>query len=47
MLEKCEKLEQLKLIDAGVKISTFKVKGDFLSVDTKEDLLIAREWSKN
>ncbi len=47
MLEKCEKLEQLKLIDAGVKISTFQVKGNFLSVDTKEDLLTAREWSQN
>ena len=47
LLEKCEKLEQLKLIDSGVKISTFKVKGNFLSVDTKEDLLLAREWSKN
>ena len=47
MLEKCEKLEQLKLIDAGVKISTFEVKGNFLSVDTKEDLLMAREWSIN
>tara|TARA_B100000886_G_scaffold332562_1_gene285425 strand:- start:1666 stop:2484 length:819 start_codon:yes stop_codon:yes gene_type:complete len=47
MLEKCEKLEQLKLIDAGVKVSTFEVKGNFLSVDTKEDLLTAREWSKN
>ena len=47
MLEKCEKLEQLKLIDAGIKISTFEVKGNFLSVDTKEDLLTARECSEN
>ena len=46
-LEKSEKLEQLKLIDSEVNISTFKVKGDFLSVDTIEDLLEARQWSQN
>ena len=45
-LEKSEKLEQLKLIDSGVEINTFEVKGDFLSVDTKEDLIRARLWSK-
>ena len=45
-LEKCESLEQLKLIDSGVKISTFNVEGDFLSVDTRKDLLKAREWLK-
>lgn len=43
-LENSEKLEQLKLIDSEVKISTFEVKGNFLSIDTKEDLLKAREW---
>tara|TARA_Y100001978_G_scaffold37144_1_gene33105 strand:+ start:326 stop:1171 length:846 start_codon:yes stop_codon:yes gene_type:complete len=41
-LEKCEKLEQLKLIDAGIKISTFVVKGDFISIDTAEQLEDAR-----
>ena len=46
-LEKSEKLEQLKLIDSEVKISTFQVKGDFLSVDTFEDLSVARQWLKN
>ena len=45
-LEKSEKLEQLKLIDAGVEISTFEVKGNFLSVDTSEDLIRARLWLK-
>ena len=42
-IEELEKLEQLKLIDAGVKISTFEVEGDFLSIDTKEQLFLARE----
>ncbi len=45
-LEKAEKLEQLKLIDAGIEISTFEVEGDFLSVDTPEDLSLARKFSK-
>ena len=42
-IEELERLEQLKLIHAGVKISTFEVEGDFLSVDSKEQLLLARE----
>ena len=37
-LEKCEKLEQLRLIDEGIKISTFVVEGDFISIDTPEQL---------
>ena len=37
-LEKNEKLEQLRFIDAGIKINTFKVEGDFLSIDTSEQL---------
>ncbi len=45
-LEKSEKLEQLRLIDSGVKINTFEVEGDFLSIDTTEDLLEARKWLK-
>ena len=42
-LEKLEKLEQLRLIDAGIKFSAFEVEGDFLSVDTKEQLELARK----
>ncbi len=42
-LEKLENLEQLRLIDAGVKINTFKVKGNFLSIDTPEQLEMARK----
>ena len=45
-LEQSEKLEQLRLIDAGIKISTFPVKGDFLSVDTYEQLKFARNIVK-
>ena len=41
-LESSEKLEQLRFIDSGIKISTFKVKGDFLSIDTKAQLEKAR-----
>lgn len=37
-LEKNEKLEQLRFIDSGIKINTFKVEGDFLSIDTSEQL---------
>ena len=42
-LEKLEKLEQLRIIDGGYKISTFVVEGDFLSVDTYEQLEEARK----
>ena len=42
-LEKLENLEQLRLVDAGVKINTFKVNGNFLSIDTPEQLEIARK----
>ena len=41
-LEEVEKLEQLRIIDGGFKISTFEVEGNFLSVDTKEQLEEAR-----
>tara|TARA_Y100001968_G_C19402562_1_gene741827 strand:+ start:747 stop:1559 length:813 start_codon:yes stop_codon:yes gene_type:complete len=37
-LEKLEKLEQLRLIDSGYKISTYKVKKGILSVDTLNQL---------
>ncbi len=41
-LEKAEKLEQLRLIDAGYGISTFVANEECLSVDTEEQLAIAR-----
>ena len=42
-LEELERLEQLRLIDAGIKVTSFEVEGDFLSVDTKEQLDLARK----
>ena len=42
-LEKFEKLEQLRLIEAGVKIGTFQVEKESLSVDTPAQLEQARE----
>ncbi|MCP9916686.1 3-deoxy-manno-octulosonate cytidylyltransferase [Cyanobium sp. ATX 6F1] len=41
-LEHTEKLEQLRLIEAGITLGTFPVDGDFLSVDTEEQLEQAR-----
>ena len=41
-LEHTEKLEQLRLIEAGIAISTFLVEGESLSVDTAEQLEQAR-----
>lgn len=41
-LEHTEKLEQLRLIEAGIGIGTFPVAGDSLSVDTAEQLEQAR-----
>lgn len=41
-LEHIEKLEQLRLLEAGIGIGTFEVDGDFLSVDTPEQLELAR-----
>lgn len=41
-LEHLERLEQLRLIEAGHKITTFQVKGTSLSVDTAEQLEQAR-----
>jgi len=41
-LEHTEKLEQLRLLEAGIGIGTFPVDGDFLSVDTVEQLEQAR-----
>ena len=41
-LEDIEKLEQLRLLEAGIGIGTFVVAGDFLSVDTAQQLEQAR-----
>ena len=41
-LENLEKLEQLRLIEAGYKFTTFKINGTSLSVDTKNQLEEAR-----
>jgi len=41
-LEDLEKLEQLKLLDNGLVFKTFKVTGNFLSVDTLDQLEKAR-----
>ncbi len=41
-LEHTEKLEQLRLIEAGITMGTFPVDGDFLSVDTEDQLEQAR-----
>jgi 3-deoxy-manno-octulosonate cytidylyltransferase (CMP-KDO synthetase) len=37
-----ERLEQLRLIEAGLTIATFEVQGTSLSVDTAEQLEQAR-----
>lgn len=42
-LEKLERLEQLRLIEAGHTIKTFKVEGAPFSVDTPEQLEVARQ----
>jgi 3-deoxy-manno-octulosonate cytidylyltransferase (CMP-KDO synthetase) len=41
-LEHIEKLEQLRLIEAGITIGTFQIEGESLSVDTAEQLEQAR-----
>ncbi|MEX1324238.1 MAG: 3-deoxy-manno-octulosonate cytidylyltransferase [Synechococcaceae cyanobacterium] len=41
-LEELEKLEQLRLIEAGIPFATFEVQADCLSVDTAEQLEQAR-----
>ena len=41
-LEHTEKLEQLRLIEAGIGIGTFPAAGESLSVDTAEQLEQAR-----
>lgn len=46
-LEKFEKLEQLKLIEAGIEIETFIVNNETISVDTLEQLNYVREIVNN
>ena len=46
-LEQLEKLEQLRLIDAGIRFKALEVEGDFLSIDTQEQLELARKISCN
>jgi 3-deoxy-manno-octulosonate cytidylyltransferase (CMP-KDO synthetase) len=41
-LEQAEKLEQLRLLEAGIAIGSFAVAGDSLSVDTAEQLAQAQ-----
>ena len=41
-LENLERLEQLRLIEAGHTIATFRVEGTSLSIDTEEQLEQAR-----
>jgi 3-deoxy-manno-octulosonate cytidylyltransferase (CMP-KDO synthetase) len=41
-LERTEKLEQLRLIEAGIQVGTFPVEGESISVDTAEQLEQAR-----
>lgn len=45
-LESLEKLEQLKMIEAGFDFSTFKIDGTSLSVDTFDQLEEARRIAK-
>ena len=45
-LEKVEKLEQLRVIDAGFRIGTYKVKSFAFSVDTEEQLKYAVNLAK-
>lgn len=47
-LEKCEKLEQLRLIDSGYKYDTFLTEDVNISIDTKEQYLEAKKrFNKN
>jgi 3-deoxy-manno-octulosonate cytidylyltransferase (CMP-KDO synthetase) len=46
-LEAAEKLEQLRLLEAGISIGSFPVAGDALSVDTPEQLQQARRLAQS
>ena len=46
-LEKLEKLEQLRLIESGYRISTYKVEKGIFSIDTFSQLVEANKLCKN
>jgi len=46
-LEHIEKLEQLRVIENGKKIAMIKVETKSFGIDTKDDLLKAREYAKS
>ena len=47
LLEKSEKLEQLRFIDSGIPINTFEVDSETMSIDTYEQLDEARKIISN
>jgi 3-deoxy-manno-octulosonate cytidylyltransferase (CMP-KDO synthetase) len=44
ILEQCEKLEQLRILENGEKIYVVKTNKDCFGIDTPEDLKKARKW---
>lgn len=46
-LERYEKLEQLRMLENGMKIKVVVTESESLSVDTQDDLEIAREYYEN
>ncbi|RJP29707.1 MAG: 3-deoxy-manno-octulosonate cytidylyltransferase [Candidatus Omnitrophota bacterium] len=46
-LEKCERLEQLRVLEHGFRIKVVETKFDTLGVDTPEDLQRVRDYLKN
>ena len=43
-LEKCEKLEQLRALENGIRIKVIKTSFDSIGIDTPEDLVRAQEF---
>ena len=46
-LEKCEKLEQLRALENGMKIKVIKTNFQSIGIDTPEDLIQAEQYLKN
>ncbi|MBQ9771983.1 MAG: 3-deoxy-manno-octulosonate cytidylyltransferase [Lentisphaeria bacterium] len=46
-LEKCEKLEQLRALENGMKIKVIKTNFQSIGIDTPEDLVQAEQYLKN